>query len=155
MILSIQVAVISRINLLSGFADLILLTLAAWALQKHVPTAWHWAILGGLMVGFVSGLPWFIPLAGYLLIVWLGRILQRRVWQAPLLVMFLVTFLGTMFIHMFSFVVLRLLGNPLPINVTLGSVTLPSLLLNLLLATPVYVLVRDFASWMHPVNEEE
>jgi len=149
----LQSAVISRVPLLSGFADLPLVILAAWALQEGVDTAWHWAIAAGLLVGFVSGIPWFVPVISYILVVSLAQILQRRVWQAPLLAMFLVSFLGTIVINLLSLVTLRIFGVPLPIADTLGLLTLPSVLLNLLLAIPVYAIMRDLARWMHPSPE--
>ena len=60
----LQSAVISRVYLLSGIADLPLVMLAAWALQDGVDSAWHWAIATGLLVGFVSGISWVVPVAG-------------------------------------------------------------------------------------------
>src|SRR5512133_2674076 len=101
----LQSAVISRIYLLSGIADLPLVMLAAWALQDGVDSAWQWAVAFGLMVGFVSGIPWYVPMISYVVIVALAQILQRRVWQAPLLAMFSVTFLGTIILNLFSFLV--------------------------------------------------
>jgi len=152
--LMLQTAVISRINLLYGSADLILVILAAWALQERVTTAWQWALVGGVLVAFVSGLPWFVPLAGYLLIVGMARLLQRRVWQAPLLAMFAVSFTGTLMLHILSIFSLRLLGDPLPVGDSFSLVTLPSILLNLLLAIPVYAGMRDLAGWLYPAEVE-
>ena len=148
--LMLQVAVFSRANLLHGSADVLLLILAAWGLQERVRSAWPWAILAGLLVGLVSGLPWFVPLAGYLLVMLFARVLRRRVWQAPLLAMFLVTFTGTLMMHLLSFIVLRFMGDPLPLGESFNLVTLPSVLLNLFLAVLVYPLVRDLAVWLHP-----
>ena len=48
----LQSAVISSIKLLSGHADLPLVMLAAWALQEEVDTAWQWAMVAGVLVGF-------------------------------------------------------------------------------------------------------
>ncbi|NCP16117.1 hypothetical protein GW866_03620 [bacterium] len=152
--LMLQTAVISRINLLYGSADLILVILAAWALQERVTTAWQWALVGGVLVAFVSGLPWFVPLAGYLLIVGMARLLQRRVWQAPLLAMFAVSFTGTLMLHILSIFSLRLLGDPLPVGDSFSLITLPSILLNLLLAIPVYAGMRDLAGWLYPAEVE-
>src|SRR5512134_2799842 len=95
----VQSAVISRVYLLSGFADLPLVMLAAWALQDEVDTAWHWAIATGALVGFFSGISWLVPVLSYLFVVVLARMFQRRVWQAPLLAMFSVTFLGTLVLY--------------------------------------------------------
>jgi hypothetical protein len=151
----LQSAVISRVYLLSGIADLPLVLLAAWALQEEVDSAWHWAAAAGLLVGFVSGISWVVPVVGYLAVVALARIFQRRVWQAPLLAMFSITFLGTLILSVLSLVVLRVLGVPLPIDDTLGLVTLPTVLLNMLLAIPVYAVMRDLARWVYPSPEVE
>ncbi|MFH1909099.1 MAG: hypothetical protein ABIL11_17240 [Chloroflexota bacterium] len=154
MALMLQSAVISRINLLYGSADLVLVILAAWALQGRINTAWQWALAAGALVGFVSGLPWFVPLAGYLLVIGVARLLQRRVWQAPLLAMFTVSFVGTLFMHLLSLITLRLSGDPLPFGDSLSLITLPSILLNLFLAIPVYSLLRDLARWLYPLEVE-
>jgi hypothetical protein len=155
LVVILQSAVVSRISLLAGFADLMLVTIAAWALQKQVTTAWHWAALGGMMVGFVSALPWIVTLAAYLLVVALAHIFQRRVWRAPLLAMFAVTFFGTLFMQVASIVALRLMNDPLQLDESLSLVVLPSVLLNLLLAIPTYALVRDLAGWVYPLEGEE
>src|SRR5512140_55181 len=94
----LQSAVISRVYLLSGVADLPLVMLAAWALQENVDSSWHWAAAMGILVGFISALPWYVPVISYLVVVTLAQVLQRRVWQAPLLAMFTVTFLGPVFL---------------------------------------------------------
>jgi rod shape-determining protein MreD len=151
----LQSAVISRVYLLSGIADLPLVMLAAWSLQEEVDSAWHWAAATGLLVGFVSGLPLAVPLVGYITIVLLARIFQRRVWQAPLLAMFSITFLGTIIVSGLSLGVLRFAGVPLPISDVLGLLTLPSVLLNMLLAIPVYAVMRDLARWVYPSPEVE
>ena len=59
----LQSAIVSRIALLSGYADLVLVIVVAWAIQEQVTTAWHWAILAGVMEAVVTGLPWEVPLA--------------------------------------------------------------------------------------------
>jgi hypothetical protein len=146
----LQSAIVSRFSLLAGFADLILVILAAWALQEGVNTALHWAFLASILSSFVSHLPWLVVVVGYFGVVLLAQILQRRVWQAPMLAMFSVTFLGTLLVHLLSYGFLRLFGDPLPFGDTMGLITLPSLLLNLLLAIPVYAMMRDLAHWVFP-----
>lgn len=151
----LQTAIVSRVYLLSGIADLPLVMLAAWALQEEVETAWHWAVATGLLVGFVSALPMLAPIIGYFAVVGLAQILQGRVWQAPLLAMFSVTFLGSVIASLLSFAVLSLSGIPLPVGDVLGVLTLPSVLLNMLLAIPVYAVMRDLARWVYPTPEVE
>ena len=151
----LQSTVISGIKLLSGFADLPLVMLAAWALQEEVDNAWHWAIATGALVGFYSGMPWLVPVTSYLVVVGLAQIFQRRVWQAPLLAMFSVTFLGTIVLYGFSFLALGLSGIALPVPDVLGLLALPAILLNMVLAIPVYVVLRDVARWVYPASEVE
>jgi len=151
----LQSAMISRIYLLSGFADLPMVLLAAWALQEEVDSAWHWAVAMGVLVGFVSGIQWFVPVLGYLIIVGLAQVLQRRVWQAPLLAMFSITFLGTIVLSLLSLIVLRFSGVPMPVGDVLGLLTLPGVLLNMLIAIPVYAVMRDLARWVYPNPEVE
>lgn len=151
----LQSAVISRIYLLSGLADLPLVMLAAWAMQEDVDSSWHWAIAMGLMVGFVSGIPWFVPVVSYVLVVALAQMLHKRVWQAPLLAMFTITFLGTVTMNILSFAVLRISGTSMPVEDVLGLLILPGVLLNMLLAIPVYAVMRDLARWVYPSPEVE
>jgi hypothetical protein len=155
LVVIVQSAVISQMTLLAGYADLMLVILAAWALKAEASSAWLWAILGGIMVSFVSGLPSFITMFGYLFVVLLAQLLKRRVWQAPLLAMFSVTFIGTLVMNILALVALNLLGTPLPIGDSLGLIVLPSMLLNLLFAVPVYVMIRDLAQWIAPIPEVE
>ena len=151
----LQSAVFSRVYLLSGIADLPMVMLAAWALQEEVDSAWQWAAATGLLVGFISGISWIVPFLGYITVVVMARIFQRRVWQAPLLAMFSITFLGTIIVSIFSIVALSFSGVQLPISDVLGLLTLPGVLLNMLIAIPVYAVMRDLARWVYPSPEVE
>ena len=151
----LQSAVISRVYLLSGIADLPMVMLAAWALQDGVDSAWHWAIATGLLIGFISGISWVVPVAGYVSVVLLAYLFQQRVWQAPLLAMFTITFIGTILVSFLSVGVLSIAGVDLPLSDVMGLVMLPGVLLNMLLAIPVYAVMRDLARWVYPAPEVE
>lgn len=151
----LQSAVISKLTLLSGFGDLPMVMLAAWALQEEVDSAWHWAIATGLLVGFVSGLNLLIFVLGYVAVVALAKTLRMRVWQAPLLAMFSVTFLGTILMSLISMGFLQVTGVSIPLQDAFGLLMLPAVLLNLLLAVPAYAVMRDLARWAYPSLEVE
>ncbi len=153
LILVLQTAIVSRITLLSGSVDLMLLVIVSWSLQHQVETALHWALLGGLMVALVSGLPPYDFLAGFLVVALMARFVQSLVWQTPVLALFSVTFLGTLLTHLLSFFALRLNGSPIQFGDALALITLPSLFLNLLVVLPVYSLIRDLALWVYPMEE--
>lgn len=150
----VQSAIVSQFSLLAGYGDLVLVILAAWALQEGVTTAFQWAFLASIMVSLTSHLPWFIYLVGYFGVVFLALLLQQRVWQVPLLAMFSVTFLGTLFFQLLSYGYLVLAGDPLPFSDSMGLITLPSVLLNMLLAIPLFSIMRDLAHWVFPNVEE-
>jgi hypothetical protein len=149
----VQSAIVGQITLLHGVADVVLVMLAAWALQKRVTTAFQWAFLAAVMASLVSRLPWFIYLPAYLGTVALGLLLQRRVWQVPMLAMFTVTFLGTVLLHGVSLVYLELGGTTTTLTDALGLITVPSVLLNLLIAIPVFGMMRDVAHWVFGASE--
>jgi len=149
-LLIFQSAILSRIPLLGGTADLILLAIVAWALQKRVQNAWYWGIIGGLLVGYVSALPFFVPLISYCIAVGLALLLRSRVWQMPILAMFVTVFFATLASNSISLISLRILGTSLPLLQVLNLITIPSLVLNLFLAIPFYTLLGDLASWLYP-----
>jgi rod shape-determining protein MreD len=150
----LQSAVFSRITLLHGTTDLVLLAIVAWSLQKRVQTAWQWGIIGGLLVSVVSALPLGVPVLCYLLAVVLALMLRQRVWQVPILAMFVTIFFSTFIVHIVTFVALRVIGTPLPVLESVNLITLPSVLLNMLLAIPFYALLGDLAHWIYPEELE-
>ena len=144
----VQSAIVGQLTLLHGVADVVLVMLAAWALQKRVTTAFHWAFLAALMTSLVSRLPWFVYMPAYVGTVALGLLLQRRVWQMPMLAMFSVTFMGTLLLHGMSVIYLELRSPTPSLADALGMITVPSALLNLLIAIPVFGMMRDVAHWV-------
>lgn len=151
----VQSSLVGEIRLLQGYADLPMVVIAAWALQERVDSAWHWAAVACLFVAFISNLPWIVFVIGYIGIVYIARILQRRVWQAPLLAMFSVVFSGTVLIHILSFGILTLLGTPFAFSEVATLITLPTLLLNMLFSIPVFTLMRDLSYWVYPAEVME
>lgn len=150
----LQTAVISRIPLIYGTADLVLVALIAWALQERARHIWQWTIIGGLGITIASGLPMGVILTAYLIIVGLALVLRRPIWKAPILVMLIATLLGTFIIHIVTYLVRLILGTRIEIGDAFYLVTLPSTLLNLLIAIPVYLLMRDLANWLNPEEIE-
>ena len=148
----LQIGVISQLPLIQGRADLMLLILSAWALNERVEHAWEWTIIAGVLMSLISATPFFLPLFVYLVVTALARALRRRIWQTPLLMLLFIVLIGTLLKHGLSFVSLSIMGSRLPLQDSLTMVTLPSLLLNLLLALPVYTMITDIAGWVYPAE---
>jgi rod shape-determining protein MreD len=148
----LQTSIIGRINLLNGAADLVLLVLAGWGLQERVRSAWIWGAAGGLLIGLISGVPWYVYLVAYLAVVGMARLLARRVWQAPLLAMFTVALMGTLVLLMLTYFERTLFEVSLTFSLAFARIILPSILLNLLLAIPVHALMRGLAETLYPAE---
>ena len=145
-----QTAIVNRLPLLHGTADLILLTLAAWSLHERVTNVWFWVLFGGILVSYASATPFFAPLIGYVVMTVIARLLRRRVWQTPILAMILITFLGTFIQHGLYMGALFIRGVTFNWRESLNLINLPSLLLNILLAIPVYAVISTLAEWVYP-----
>jgi len=153
--LLLQTAMVSRMNLLSGSADLMLVLLAAWGLQERVRHAWVWGAVIGLLVGGISGAPWYIYLTVYLGVTGLSRLLTRRIWQAPLLAMFAVTSIGTFLMDLLIYFHRILFeGINLHFEDTFIQVILPSILLNFALALIIHPLMHDIANRLYPAEAD-
>jgi len=150
----LQSGIVSRIPLLRGTPDLLLLAIIAWALQKRVQTAWQWCIIGALLFTLVSALPLGTALVAYVLATGLALILRRQVWHMPLLAMLVAVLLGTFISHSVSVLSLRLAGDPIPFLEAFNLIVLPSALLNLILAIPAYAMIGDLANWLYPEEIE-
>ena len=153
MALVLQTAMVSRLPLLAGTADLVLIIIAAWSLQENVESAWLWSLLAGLMVGAASGLPMVVPVLAYLAVTGLARLVLRRVWETPVLAMLLVVFAGTLISSVLALAAVYISGGAYPAADAFSLIVLPSLLLNLLLALPVYAVMRDIGLWVYPAKE--
>ncbi len=147
-----QLAIFSQLPLLYGTSDLVLLVLLAWALQERSQNAWFWALVGGALVSIISALPFGAPLIIYLVIVLGVRLVNRRMMEFPILGMLLATIGATFFQHFIEIVVLFVDGRPVPFSQSIVLVTLPSVLLNLLFAVPIYALINELARWVSPVE---
>jgi rod shape-determining protein MreD len=150
----LQGSILSRIPLLRGTPDLLLLALVGWALQKRVQTAWQWCIIASILFTLVSALPLGAALVGYVLATGIALLLRRQVWQVPVLALFVAVLLGTLASQGVSLAALRLVGDPLPLLQSFNLVVLPSALLNLLFAIPAYALLGDLANWLYPEELE-
>lgn len=145
----LQTTILVRISLLDGIADLVMLVVIAWALQDKTENAWMWAIIGGLIVGFGSAVPWFIFPICYLGIVWFSHRFRSRIWQSSILAMMIITIAGTFTLLTVEFFILRLTGINLNFKESLTRIILPSMLLNLLFAFPVFWGMRELSNLIY------
>ena len=149
----LQSTVVGNIRLLNGSADLVLLVMVAWALQRGGNVVyWPLGVAAGLIVGFVSQMPILVVMIGYGLAMLILQMLQSRIWQAPLFSLFVAVLLGSIVSLFVDFLYLLLIGTPLEPGVSFNRVILPGIILNLLMALPVYAFVGEIAKMLMPVE---
>jgi hypothetical protein len=66
------------------------------------------------------------------------------------LAMLTATFISTLLVLFISMAVRLVGGVILPVINVLNLIILPSLLLNLILAVPIFYITRDMAGWIYP-----
>jgi hypothetical protein len=150
----LQTTIASRITLLQGSADLVLLTYLAWALREEVTGVWQWGLIAGLVVGLASELPIWLPIATYILVTTFIQLLKTHIWQVPVISLFTTTLLGTFLILSVQWLFVVFSGAPLDFGQAFNLVILPSMTLNLLLAFPIYGLMGEVTLRVYPIVEE-
>ena len=150
----LQSTIVSRMPLLNGTADLILLFIIAWALQDRVKSTWRWCLIGGIFASLYSALPFGLYILAYFTAAGIAMVLKRQVWKAPFLAMMAATFIGTLVVQVLSYLSRLGTGVNLPVITVLNNIMLPGLLLNLLLAMPVFSIMHDMAIWLYPEELE-
>ena len=146
----LQYGVFSRWMILSGSPDLVLLLIIALCLHQKHRRFWILILIMGGVVGFVSALPFFIPMVVYMAVYLASFGLKQRVWQTPLLAMFLLTFGATILVNFLSIAVLFIQRIPFNFSNALVNVVLPSVFLNMFLAIPVHAIMRELSVWLYP-----
>jgi cell shape-determining protein MreD len=150
----LQVSLAWRISLLQGPADLVLLVLLAWMLQEPAKNDWRWGILAGLILSLFSSLPFWVPLTGYAITAIAVQLFETRVWQNSLLTLFTAIVVGIVCVQATTLLYLWLNANPIAIRDAFNLVTMPSIILSMILALPIYGLVGELTQLLIPSEVE-
>ena len=150
----LQTTIFVRINILNGAADLVLITLVAWVIHEQSDASVRWGFLAGLLVGVASAFPFWLGAIEYFLVILFLSAIQARVWQAPLLLLFSSVFVGTFVINGMDFLYLFINGVPLIFDEVFNLVILPSLIINVILALPVFGIMGELAKQVYPLEVE-
>ena len=148
-LLVLQSTVASKVTLLNGTADLLLVWLAAWALSSKDRSGYILAGIAGALVSYITAIPWYIYLSAYLLVILLARYFSQKLWESPLLAMLIIIMIASIYLYTFTFIGLRIKGVDYPLSISLNQVIIPSVFLNLFIAIPVFAIVKDFSKWFY------
>lgn len=153
-LLILQLTIVSDVPLLHGTADLLLLWVGAWALMSKGRNAWVYAGVASIAVAYVSAISPIVPFVTYFFVAAFARFFQHRIWQSPLMALIIISFVGSLLQSGISFITLYIGGIALDFSTSLVQVIIPTLFLNLLLALPVYAVVKDLHQWLYPYEVE-
>jgi len=149
-----QNTVVTQIQLLYGAADLVMLVLLSWILQSEgKPKLWL-GLLAGIFIGVSSASPFWLPVIGYVLLVWGVTVAQRKIWQVPVWLLLISTFIGSLVIYGLEIIYFWATGYPFDLLEVFNLVLLPSLVLNMILVLPVYGVVGEIAKAVYPREVE-
>jgi cell shape-determining protein MreD len=148
----LQVSVFSKIRLLNGAVNLVMLCLIVWSINSSTKYSWIMAVWSGLLMSFVSAMPiksymWFN--LGIWGLIWF---IKKRVWQMPMILTLFVTIVGTLLEALLTLGLLTLQGANLDYLLSLNRVIVPSLIMNLLFTIPVYAFLNDVINTIY-INE--
>lgn len=151
----LQSTSISRIPLVHGTADLSLLVLIAWGIHSRSNFAWVLAGGAGYIMSFFTQVNWLAIAGPYIFLIIITQLLHVKFWNSPLLVMLSMSVLGSLLMHSVTLVFLFFQEIPINFNQAFSEVMLPSVFLNLLLALPIYFLIKDILGWINPQADNE
>lgn len=155
LILSVfQSVAVSRITFLSGSADIVLLAIVSWITVEDEGNYIVWAIIGGFFISILSAMPLAVTVLVYLAAALLTKLVHRLLWQSPILTIFLSTTLATVLKFFIEFIALKFMDIPSPFLISLGSILMPSLLLNIFLIFPVYIMMADIGNLISPKEDK-
>ncbi len=148
----LQVSVLTKIRLLNGAVNLIMVCLIVWSINSSTKYSWIMAVWSGLLMSFVSAMPiksymWFN--LGIWGLIWF---IKKRVWQMPMILTLFVTIVGTLLEALLTLGLLTLQGANLDYLLSLNRVIVPSLIMNLLFTIPVYAFLNDVINTIY-INE--
>lgn len=146
----IQTVAVSRIKLMGGSADIILLAIVSWGVSEEDNGVFFWALAGGIFISFISAMPTAAVITSYLFIAGITRIFQKALWQAPILAILLSAFVGTIAKFTIDLIVLQFMGIELTLSTSIKMMLAPNLMLNLFIIFPIYLIMSDLAKRISP-----
>ena len=144
----IQTVAVSRVKIMGGSADLVLLAIVSWGVSEEDQSVFFWALVGGIFISYISAMPASAVVTSYLVIAGITRVIQKGLWQSPILAILLSSFIGTIVKFVIDIIALKFMGIELTISTSIKMTLAPNLILNLFILFPVYLIMSDIANWI-------
>lgn len=149
-LVAVQSSLMSRLQLLDGRPDLVLLAVVGWALTGRGQEAMVLGFVGGLLLDAFSQVPLGWSAAVMVLIAGMVSYSEGRFWGANPLMQLGAVLAASLAFHLAGLLILLLLGRQLDLTLALSRTVLPSAFLNLLLALPTAQLAEALRGALYP-----
>jgi rod shape-determining protein MreD len=134
----IQSTIVPEIRIGSGGPDLVLMLVLSWTLLADIEEGVVWAIVGGVVQDLINGVPLGTSALALVIVAFAVNLAIRTVAWNNLIVPLPVAAVGTVVYHLILFVLLAILGRRISMLYMLTSVTLPTLVYNVVLMLVVF-----------------
>jgi len=149
----LQLSLSGKFMILNGFSDLIFIWMVAWINQTKINHSWLWLIMAIAVMGFVSAIPWYATAISYVSVLGIANFIKGRLWQSPLLSFLIVLIIGSLIYYFTGFISLQINGSMIQLRESFNRIILPSVVMNLVFALPIYLISRDMILWLYPNKE--
>jgi rod shape-determining protein MreD len=151
MLLSIlQSVIVNDMTFLDGRPDLIFLVVVSWGIIGRPREAMGWALIGGLFLDLLSGLPFGVTAINLIIVSFVVSFTEGRFWESHVLMPMGVTLLSSLLFHFLNLATIAMMGYPIDLSSFLLRMILPSTFLNLLLALPASQLIEALSRSLYP-----
>lgn len=147
----LQAAIMPHLRIAGAQPDLIVILVLAWAILDHAEEGVVWAFVGGLFLDLFSGAP---PGFSSLLLIPISYVVgfsEAQVYRKNLVLPVLLTAGSALVYHVAYLILLRFfLNSAVSITAVLWSITLPSVLFDVILIIPALSVLGGLYDRLHP-----
>jgi len=138
----VQSSILTRVDVSALHPDLMLLTVAAWALQRGSREGIVWGFCGGLALDVTSGAPFGLNALAFSLAGYLAGLGEARVFRTNFVLPALIIAGLTVLVFAAQCAYVLIAGRGLALDTAIISVLAPSLALNLITSPIVFRPIR-------------
>ncbi len=146
----LQTSLVSHLKLLEGRPDLVLLAVVAWALTGRGNEAMLLGFVGGLFLDAFSAVPLGVSSAALVAVAAIASYSEGQFWGINPIMQVAAVLVGSVVYYAFMLLALTAIGQPIDLQIAIGSVVLPSLFVNLLLTLPTMQLAESAHGILYP-----
>lgn len=145
----LQTTVMPRITVLGVHPDLVLMAVVAWSVLRGSREGMVWALIGGVVIDLFSAAPFGISTLTLLIISFASGLGQASFFRIDLLVPIMIIVPATLVYQLIIAGLLSLLTGAPGWGTRLGQIILPTILVNSVGMTLVYILARQLHQRTH------